>query len=437
MRIAVIGTGYVGLVTGAGFANTGLQVTCVDIDEEKIRMLQAAQVPFYEPGLGELISRNVEEKRLSFTSNLSQAVVGCDVVFLAVGTPMSGDGSADLNMLLTAAKQVAEAALGPLVLVTKSTVPVGTADRIRALVKEHSSHRILVASNPEFLKEGDAVNDFLKPERIIIGVDEEEAKDLLEKVYRPFMMREYRLIVMSCRSAELTKYAANGMLATRISFMNEMANLCERVGGDIDDVRRGISTDGRIGKAFLYPGVGYGGSCFPKDVRALIHTAEENECGLKILQAVDQVNNLQRQIMLKKIQSVFGEDLTGKTIAVWGLAFKPRTDDVREAPSIELIQGLLKAGAQVRAYDRAALANARKIVGKDVVMVEDEYAAIDGADALVLMTEWAEFRLPNWNEVKKRMSGKWIFDGRNIYEPSEIQANGFFYEGIGRLRRGN
>lgn len=433
MRIVIVGTGYVGLVSGAGLSSVGVDVTCVDIDDKKIAALNDGQVPIYEPGLGELIKESVRQERLRFSTDLQSAVKGTDAVFLCVGTPMSDDGSADLSMLFTAAAQVAEAATGPLAVVTKSTVPVGTADKIRKILQEKGAGKKLsVASNPEFLKEGDAVSDFLKPDRIVIGTDDEETQDLLDRIYRPFMMREFRVIHMDVRSAELTKYAANGMLALRITFMNEIANLCERVGADIDQVRAGISRDKRIGSAFLYAGVGYGGSCFPKDVKALVHTGQSHEAPLRILEAVDDVNTAQRGIMLQKVLRHFGGDLSGKNIAVWGIAFKPRTDDIREAPAIPLIEGLLAAGASVRAYDRAALANARERFGDKVTLVEDEYAAVDDADAIVLMTEWPEFRLPAWGEVKKRMRGDAIFDGRNIYRAETLAEHGFSYEGIGR-----
>jgi UDPglucose 6-dehydrogenase len=432
VRIAVIGTGYVGLVTGAGFADVGLDVTCVDIDAAKVQKLSDGVVPFYEPGLDELLSRGLKAHRLRFTTDLASAVDGRIAVFLAVGTPMGKDASADLTMLFTAAEQVAKAATGPLVVVTKSTVPVGTADKLRTIVRQHSQHAIAVASNPEFLKEGDAVNDFLKPDRIVIGVDDDQARTLLDGIYKPFMMRELRIIHMDVKSAELTKYAANAMLATRISFMNDMAALCERVGANIDLVRKGISSDKRIGSAFLYPGVGYGGSCFPKDVKALMRTANDHGISLRIIEAVDDVNMRQRGVMLEKILTFFNGDVANKTFAVWGLAFKPRTDDMREAPTIPLIEGLLAAGAKVRAYDRAARANARAIFGDRVTFTDDEYAALDGADGLVLMTEWAEFRLPDWKDVRARLKTPAVFDGRNIYNPDELRAMGFAYTGIGR-----
>lgn len=433
MRIAVVGTGYVGLVTGAGLSDMGLDVTCVDVDAQKIERLSQGEVPIYEPGLEDLLRRNLKARRLRFTTALQEAVDGAQAVFLAVGTPMGDGGAADLSYLLRAAEQVCEAATGPVVLVTKSTVPVGTADRIRGIVREHGGNKgITVASNPEFLKEGDAVNDFLKPDRIVIGTDEPEAKDLLERIYRPFMLRDFRVIHMDTRSAELSKYAANAMLATRISFMNEVAALCEQVGANIDAVRKGISTDSRIGKAFLYAGVGYGGSCFPKDVKALIATARDHGMPLRIMESVDEVNQRQRGVMLEKILASFQGDLAGKTVAVWGLAFKPRTDDIREAPAIPLIEGLLAAGASVRAYDRAARDNARALFGDRIQVVEDEYAALEGAHALALMTEWPEFRLPDWDVAKARMARAIVFDGRNIYNPALMRELGFEYVGIGR-----
>ena len=429
MRVAVIGTGYVGLVTGAGLAELGIQVVCGDVDAEKIALLQRGELPFYEPGLQDLLQRNTA--RLSFSTDLSSSVADRDVVMLAVGTPAAKDGRADLTMLWDAAQQVAAAASGPLVLVTKSTVPVGTAERLRALVKD-SKHPVSVASNPEFLKEGDAVNDFLKPERVIIGTDDEVAKDVLERLYRPMMLRELRILHMDTRSAELVKYAANGMLAVRISYMNEMAALCEKTGASIDQVRRGIASDSRIGKAFLYAGVGYGGSCFPKDVSAMIAAGRDNGVELKILAATREVNQRQRGLMLEKVIGHFKGELQGKTIAVWGLSFKPRTDDIREAPAIPLIEGLLAAGASVCAYDRAAMSNARARFGQKVSFADDEYAAVQGAHALVLMTEWPELRQPDWDAIKSAMCAPVVFDGRNIYAPDMLRAKGFTYTGIGR-----
>lgn len=431
MKVAVIGTGYVGLVTGAGLADAGLEVTCVDIDEARVTQLRQGEVPFYEPGLEDLVRRTTASKRLHFTSDLAAAVDGRAVVLLCVGTPSAPDGSADLTAVEKAARSVADAATGPLVLATKSTVPVGTAVRLRAIVA-NAKHQVLVASNPEFLKEGDAVNDFLKPERIIIGADDEEARTVLEHLYRPLLLREPRLFFMSTTSAELTKYAANGMLATRISFMNELAGLCEVVGASIDDVRRGISSDARIGKSFLYAGVGYGGSCFPKDVKALVHTGRAHGVPMSILEATDAANLRQRGVMLEKVVQHFDGAVAGKTIAVWGIAFKPRTDDIREAPAIPLIEGLLALGATVKAWDRAAVKNAKARFGDKVRFGDDEYAVCDGADALVVMTEWPEFRMPDWADIERRLRSKVVFDGRNIYEPALLKSRGFTYIGIGR-----
>ncbi|MBI1948312.1 MAG: UDP-glucose/GDP-mannose dehydrogenase family protein [Deltaproteobacteria bacterium] len=432
MKIAVVGTGYVGLVTGAGLADLGVEVICVDVDEAKVKRLEKGEIPFYEPGLDELVARNVKAGRLTFSTKLAQAVPGREVVVLAVGTPPAADGSADLTALLGAAREVAAAVTGPCVVVTKSTVPVGTADRLREVAKG-AAHAIHVASNPEFLKEGDAVNDFLKPERIIIGTDDAFARGVLERLYQPMMLRELRILHMDTRSAELTKYAANTMLATRISFMNEMAALCEKVGACIDDVRRGIASDSRIGKAFLYAGVGYGGSCFPKDVAALLVTARQQGVTLGIAEAAQAANLRQRGLLLAKLLAHFKGELQGRTVAVWGLAFKPRTDDIRDAPALPLIEGLLAAGAKVRAYDRAAIANARARFGDKVHFTDDEYAAVDGASAVCLLTEWAELRMPDWDEIKRRMGeNPAVFDGRNIYPPQALRDKGFSYVGIGR-----
>jgi UDPglucose 6-dehydrogenase len=431
MRVAVVGTGYVGLVTGAGLADAGLDVTCIDIDEARVARLKAGEIPFYEPGLEELVTRTVGAHRLSFTTELKRGIDGRSVVLLCVGTPSLPSGAADLTAVEAVARAVAENASGPLVMATKSTVPVGTAKRLRALVAG-SPYPVWVASNPEFLKEGDAVNDFLKPERIIIGADDDEARTALEALYRPLLLREPRLHVMSTTSAELTKYAANGMLATRISFMNELASLCEVVGASIDDVRRGISSDSRIGKAFLYAGVGYGGSCFPKDVKALVHTGRAHGVPMSILEATDDVNLRQRGVMLEKVIAHFRGSLAGKVIAVWGIAFKPRTDDIREAPAIPLIEGLVAQGASVKAWDRAAVKNAKARFGDKIAYGEDEYGVCDGADALVVMTEWPEFRMPEWADVERRLKAKVIFDGRNIYDAAMLRGRGFTYHGIGR-----
>jgi UDPglucose 6-dehydrogenase len=431
MRVAVVGTGYVGLVTAAGLADAGLDVTCIDIDEARVARLKAGEIPFYEPGLEELVGRTVGAHRLTFTTDLKSGIDGRSVVLLCVGTPSLPSGAADLTAVEAVARAVAAHATGPLVLATKSTVPVGTAKRLRELVAD-SPHPVWVASNPEFLKEGDAVNDFLKPERIIIGADDEPARMALEALYRPLLLREPRLYVMSTSSAELTKYAANGMLATRISFMNELASLCEVVGASIDDVRRGIASDSRIGKAFLYAGVGYGGSCFPKDVKALVHTGRAHGVPMSILEATDEVNRRQRGVMLEKIITYFGGRLAGKVIAVWGIAFKPRTDDIREAPAIPLIEGLIAQGASVKAWDRAAVKNAKARFGDKIAYGEDEYGVCDGADALVVMTEWPEFRMPDWADVERRLKAKVLFDGRNIYDAAMLRGRGFTYHGIGR-----
>ncbi|MBM4280968.1 MAG: UDP-glucose/GDP-mannose dehydrogenase family protein [Deltaproteobacteria bacterium] len=440
MKVAVVGTGYVGLVTGAGLAEDGIDVCCVDVDEARVRALRDGVIPFYEPGLEDLVRRNAQSGRLSFTTALADAVAGRDVAMLCVGTPQGPDGCADLSALFKAADQIAAAVTGPLVLATKSTVPVGTGAALRRRVGG-AAHPIHIASNPEFLKEGDAVNDFLRPERIIIGADDDVARLALERLYRPLLLREPRLLFMSTASAELTKYAANGMLAVRISFMNELAALCEKVGAHVDDVRRGIGADSRIGKAFLYPGVGYGGSCFPKDVKALVHTARSHGVGLSILEATDAANTRQRGVMLEKLVAHFGGALHDKTIAVWGLAFKPRTDDIREAPALVLIEGLLALGARVRAWDRAAVKNtrghfARKDGGNKhgdrLVFCDEEYGCVDDADALVLMTEWPEFKMPDWADIERRLRGRVVFDGRNLWEPSQLRARGFTYHGIGR-----
>ncbi len=436
MKIAVMGTGYVGLVSGAGLADAGVDVVCVDVDLPRLESLRGGVIPFYEPGLEDLVSANVKARRLRFASDLKEALLGRDVVLLCVGTPPASDGSADLRFVLQAAAQVRDAASGPLVLATKSTVPVGTAARLRALVAG-GKHPIHVASNPEFLKEGDAVNDFLRPERIILGVDDDVARAALERLYKPLLLRELRILLMSTRSAELTKYAANGMLATRISYMNELAALCEKVGASVDDVRRGMSSDSRIGKAFLYPGVGYGGSCFPKDVKALAHMGREQGAPQSILEATDAANLRQRGLMLEKVIGHFDGSLAGKVIAIWGLAFKPRTDDIREAPAIPLIEGLLAQGATVRAWDRVAVPNAQSHFGKkasdQLSFGPDEYSVVDGADALVLMTEWPEFRSPDWEDIGQKLKQKVVFDGRNIYDPQQLRQRGFVYVGIGRV----
>ncbi|MBI5495843.1 MAG: UDP-glucose/GDP-mannose dehydrogenase family protein [Deltaproteobacteria bacterium] len=433
MQIAIIGTGYVGLVTGAGLAETGNHVTCIDRDDAKIRMLLEGKIPFFEPGLDDLVLRNVKAGRLSFARSVAEGVKDAAVVFLAVGTPSQSDGSADLSQVLDAVAEVGKAIKDYTVVVTKSTVPVGTADKVRARLAESTKVPFAVASNPEFLKEGDAVNDFLKPDRIVVGTDDERARKVLEDLYSPFIIREHRVLFMDVRSAEMTKYAANAMLATKISFINEIANLCEKVGADVELVRKGIGADARIGTAFIYPGLGYGGSCFPKDVKALVSTGREYGQVLSILEAVESVNQKQRGRFLERILNHFGGKTAGKTVAVWGLSFKPRTDDLREAPALTLIDGFLSAGLKVRAYDPVGMDGARpRFQGKDVVLTADALEATRGAHALVLCTEWSEFRQPDWDVVKQNLAAPVVFDGRNVYDPVRMRALGFTYTGVGR-----
>jgi UDPglucose 6-dehydrogenase len=435
MRLAVLGTGYVGLVAGAGFADFGNDVVCVDIDAEKVARLGQGVLPIYEPGLEPLVRRNVDERRLSFTTDIATAVRGADVVFIAVGTPSAHDGSADLSQVLGAAEAIGRALTGFTVVVTKSTVPVGTAQKIKDAIARVTGQPYAVGSNPEFLKEGDAVNDFMKPDRVIIGSDDSRAIDVLRHLYAPFVRTNDRILTMDARSAELTKYASNAYLATRISFMNDVANLCERVGADVEMVRRGMGMDPRIGAKFLFPGVGYGGSCFPKDVKAAMHTAREHGWTLDILESVHRVNERQKGILADKIVRQFGGSLAGKTIAVWGLAFKPGTDDVREAPSLTVIDRLLAAGARVHGHDPVANESAQKILGERIIWFDNNYEAADGADALALLTEWHQFRRPNFKRLKERMRAPHLFDGRNVWEPAEVRALGFTYEGIGRVTR--
>lgn len=437
MKITVVGTGYVGLVTGACLAESGSDVTCVDINEKKIENLKQGILPIYEPGLDKLVERNFKKKRLNFTTQLSEAIAGVKVVFIAVGTPPGEDGSADLQYVLQVATEIGSNMNGYLVVVTKSTVPVGTAAKVKeaiqnALDKRNANFEFDVASNPEFLKEGAAIEDFLKPDRIVVGVETEKAKALLQQLYDPFLLNGHPIYFMDIPSAEMTKYAANAMLATKISFMNDIANLCDIVGANINQVRRGIGSDARIGNKFIYAGIGYGGSCFPKDVKALINTGEANNYPLRILKAVDAVNNDQKKVMLHKIMHHFKGDIKGKTFAVWGLAFKPNTDDMREAPSLVLIEELITAGARVQAYDPVSSNEAKHLLNTSVVIAEDSMAAVKNADALVLVTEWAEFRLPDWEEVSNLMKKPVIFDGRNIYQLKEMKEMGFDYYGIGR-----
>jgi UDPglucose 6-dehydrogenase len=431
MRIAVVGTGYVGLVVGACLAENGNQVVCVDNDPAKIRLLRRGKLPIYEPGLEELVRRNRAEARLSFSTTLPKAVRQSQIVFVAVGTPQGEDGSADLQHVLSVIREIAQAMNGYTVIVGKSTVPVGTAARVREVVRRETTHPFSVVSNPEFLKQGAAIDDFMRPDRVVIGVEDPRAAELMTELYQPFTRTGAPIMIMDCASAELSKYAANAMLATRISFMNEMANVCELVGADVDQVRRAIAADRRIGASFLFPGIGYGGSCFPKDVKALIKFASDEEYEFRILRAVDEVNAAQKRRLLQKIEKHFGT-LKGKRIAVWGLAFKPRTDDMREAPSIDLIAGLLAAGAKVQAFDPEAGAIAHRIFGTRIAYAESSYDALAGADALALVTEWNEFREPDFQRMRKLMRAPVVFDGRNIYNPQQMKAHGFTYYSIGR-----
>lgn len=432
MKLCVIGTGYVGLVAGTCFAESGNDVICVDIDAEKIERLQRGEVPIYEPGLEELIRRNVAEGRLAFTTDLADAVRKSLFCFIAVGTPQGDDGSADLGAAIRVAAEIAEAMDGYRVIVTKSTVPVGTAERIRQVVSSRTKHPFDVVSNPEFLKEGAAIEDFMKPDRVVIGTDSPRARSLLQELYEPFVRTEQPILFMSTESAEMTKYCANSMLAARISLMNEFANLCEKVGANIDDVRRGVGFDRRIGQHFLFPGVGYGGSCFPKDVKAVIRTAEQHGLDFRMLRAAEEVNARQKRQLVEKVMQHFGEYLRGMRFAVWGLAFKPRTDDMREAPSITIIEALLRSGAEVHAHDPEALGEARKIFGDRIHYHRVNYDALRGADALLVVTEWNEFRRPDFDRMKQLMKHPVIFDGRNIYDPDDMEARGFVYYSIGR-----
>ncbi len=437
MKIAVVGTGYVGLVSGACFAEMGVDVTCVDIDREKIEGLKKGVIPIYEPGLKNLVVRNHEANRLRFTTDLPSVLNDVQMVFIAVGTPSEEDGTADLSQVMTVAQTIADHMTIPLLIVTKSTVPVGTSFKVRDLIRKRVDERGLndltfdVASNPEFLKEGAAVSDFMSPDRVVVGVETERAKELMTRLYRPFLLNNFRVIFMDILSSEMTKYASNAMLATRISFMNDIANLCERVGADVNMVRRGMGSDSRIGRSFLYPGCGYGGSCFPKDVRALIKTAEDHGYEMRVIKAVNEVNDRQKEVLFDKLNRHFEGNLHGKTVAVWGLSFKPETDDVREAPSLTLIRALLEAGVVVRAYDPAAMEEARRCLGDAIYYATDIYDAANGADALVVPTEWKEFRLPNWSILSKVMNTLLVIDGRNIYNRDELASQGFDYSGIG------
>lgn len=436
MKIAIVGTGYVGLVSGACFAEVGIDVTCVDVDVNKIERLHRGEIPIYEPGLDDLVKRNVKEGRLHFTTDLLSCLDDVEVVFCAVGTPPDEDGSADLKYVLEVARTFGQNIKRYTILVTKSTVPVGTSKKIKAVVDAELAKRgkdipYEVASNPEFLKEGAAIKDFMSPDRVVIGIESDRSRKVMERLYRPFLLNNFRVIFMDIASAEMTKYAANSMLATRISFMNDIANLCELVGADVNMVRKGIGTDARIGNKFLYAGCGYGGSCFPKDVKALIHTGKEHGYTMRIIEAVEEVNDRQKSIVYDKLAATLG-DLKGKRIALWGLAFKPETDDMREAPSLVVIEKLLAAGATVVAYDPVSIPEAQRRLGDKVTYARDMYEAVIDADALALLTEWKQFRVPSWNVLHRVMRGNLIIDGRNIYDPDELAEEGFIYHCIGK-----
>lgn len=437
MKIAIVGTGYVGLVSGTCFAEIGVDVTCVDTNSEKIESLQKGIIPIYENGLEEMVLRNMKAKRLKFTTSLESCLDDVEVIFSAVGTPPDEDGSADLKYVLEVARTIGRNMKQYKLVVTKSTVPVGTAPKVRAVIQEELDKRGVkidfdVASNPEFLKEGNAISDFMSPDRVVVGVESARAEKLMSKLYKPFLLNNFRVIFMDIPSAEMTKYAANSMLATRISFMNDIANLCELVGADVNMVRSGIGSDTRIGRKFLYPGIGYGGSCFPKDVKALIKTAELNGYPMQVLRAVGEVNELQKSVLFDKLVKQFNDNLKDKTIALWGLAFKPETDDMREAPALVLIDKLLKAGCQIRAYDPAAMQECKRRIGDSVYYACDMYDAVLDADALMLVTEWKEFRLPSWAVIRKTMAQQIVLDGRNIYDKKEMEELGFVYSCIGK-----
>ncbi len=437
MKIAIVGTGYVGLVSGTCFAEIGVNVTCVDTNKEKIESLQKGNIPIYENGLEEMVLRNMKAKRLKFTTSLESCLDDVEVIFSAVGTPPDEDGSADLKYVLEVARTIGRNMKQYKLVVTKSTVPVGTASKVRAVIQEELDKRGVtvdfdVASNPEFLKEGNAISDFMSPDRVVVGVESARAEKLMSKLYKPFLLNNFRVIFMDIPSAEMTKYAANSMLATRISFMNDIANLCEIVGADVNMVRSGIGSDTRIGRKFLYPGIGYGGSCFPKDVKALMKTAEQNGYSMRVLSAVEEVNEQQKSVLFEKLKKQFNGDLQGKTVALWGLAFKPETDDMREAPALVLINKLLEAGCKVRAYDPAAVQECKRRIGDTIYYACDMYDAVLDADVLMLVTEWKEFRLPSWAVIKKTMSQQIVLDGRNIYDKKEMEELGFVYHCIGK-----
>jgi UDPglucose 6-dehydrogenase len=431
MKLAVIGTGYVGLVAGTCFSETGNEVVCVDIDEAKIAMLQQGKIPIYEPGLEEMVRRNAEEQRLIFTTDVQSAVQNSAIIFIAVGTPQGLNGHANLDYVHQTAKSIAKAMDGFKIIVTKSTVPVGTADQIRQWMSEETSQPFAVLSNPEFMKEGAAVEDFMKPDRVVLGGDDPEALETVKELYEPFLRTGNQILVMDSRSAEMSKYAANAMLATKISFINEVSRLCEHMGADINDVRRAIALDRRIGQHFIFPGVGYGGSCFPKDIRAIISMGGDQE-EMSLMKAVEQVNERQKRVLVEKVKRRFGAKLSGKTFAIWGLAFKPRTDDMRDAPAIVVIEALLQSGARIQAFDPEATEEARKIFRDRIVYTARNYDALDGASALLVLTEWNEFRRPDFERIKELLKEPIIFDGRNIYDPGELKKLGFDYYSIGR-----
>lgn len=437
MRIIVVGSGYVGLVTGACFAESGVNVTCVDVDLNKIQKIKDGAIPIYEPGLEGMVKSNVEKKRLLFSTDIKEGIEGSEVIFIAVGTPPGEDGSADLKHVLNVAKEIGRVITKHIVVVTKSTVPVGTSEKIRStILAELDKRKVSVpfdmASNPEFLKEGAAIDDFLKPERIVIGIDNEKTMEIMRRLYMPFVLNNHPILFMDIASAEITKYAANAMLATRISFINEIANLCDILGADINNVRKGIGSDSRIGSKFIYPGTGYGGSCFPKDVKAIIRTAKDNGYELNVINAVEKANEYQKNVIFNKMTNFFNNNLKNKSIGIWGLSFKPKTDDIREASSLILIEKLLGVGAKVKAYDPAAINETKKLLGDRVEYTSDPYEALVNVDAVALMTEWSEFHLPDFNRMGELMKGKVIFDGRNIYDPAELRKFGFTYFGIGR-----
>jgi UDPglucose 6-dehydrogenase len=432
MKLAVIGTGYVGLVTGTCLAETGNSVICVDINEEKISRMQRGEMPIYEPGLEALFHRNIAQGRLKFTSKLAEAIAEATIVFLALPTPPDENGAADLSYVLSASKDIAQLIEGYKIIVTKSTVPVGTADKVAKVFRAHTAVEVDVVSNPEFLREGVAVDDFMKPDRIVIGTQSERAQKLMSELYAPYVRQGNPIIFMDERSSELTKYAANSFLATKISFMNEVANLCELLGADVDAVRRGIGSDERIGKRFLFPGVGYGGSCFPKDVQALAKSATEHQYDFKILNAVMEVNEIQKKILVEKMRTYYGGHLKGKKIAVWGLAFKPETDDIREAPALYIIEELLKDGASINAFDPEAMGHVEKLFGDQIAFSSNQYEALKDVDALVIITEWSAFRNPDFEQMQKMMKHKVIFDGRNLYDLQKMIDLGYYYNSIGR-----